>query len=78
MWQIFAIYKVEAESYYITTDFADADAYTKFLNEMKSRSIYDFGINLNKDDKILTLSTCYNDSGIRLVVQAKLVKMQTR
>lgn len=78
MWQIFAIYKVEAESYYITTDFADADAYTKFLNEMKSRSIYDFGVDLNKDDKILTLSTCYNDSGIRLVVQAKLVKMQTR
>ncbi len=78
MWQIFAIYKVEAESYYITTDFADDEAFTKFLKEMKSRSIYDFGINLNKDDKILTLSTCYNDNGIRLVVQAKLVKIQAR
>ena len=27
-----------------------------------------------KDDKILTLSTCYNDYGMRLVVQAKLIK----
>ena len=45
---------------------------------MKKRSIYDFGIDLNKDDKILTLSTCYNDNGIRLVVQAKLVKIQER
>ena len=45
---------------------------------MLSRSIYDFGVDVNKDDKLLTLSTCYNDNGIRLVVQAKLVKIQER
>lgn len=78
MWQIFAIYKIKAESYYITTDFSSEQSFEEFIQTMKSRSIYDFGIDLNKDDKLLTLSTCYNDNGVRLVVQAKLVKIQER
>lgn len=78
MWQIFSIYTIEAESYYITTDFSDNKSYVKFLETMKNRSIYDFKVNLTSNDKILTLSTCYNDNGIRLVVQAKLVKIQER
>lgn len=78
MWQIFSIYKIEAESYYITTDFASDQSFETFIKKMKDRSIYNFGIDVTKDDKILTLSTCYNDNGIRLVVQAKLVKIQER
>mgnify|MGYP002621213014 CR=1 FL=1 len=78
MWQIFSIYKVEAESYYITTDFYSDESYQKFIDTMKSRSIYDFGVDVTTKDKLLTLSTCYNDKGIRLVVQAKLVKIQER
>ena len=45
---------------------------------MEERSIYDFGVDLTKEDRLLTLSTCYNDNGIRLVVQAKLVKIAER
>ena len=78
MWQIISIYKIQAESYYITTDFGSDESFEKFAKTMLDRSIYDFGIEVNKDDKLLTLSTCYNDNGIRLVVQAKLVKIQER
>ena len=78
MWQIFSVYTIPAESYYITTDFETNDEYATFLGEMLKRSIYNFNVNLSTDDKILTLSTCYNDNGIRLVVQAKLVKLQER
>lgn len=78
MWQIFAVYKIEAESYYITTDFSNDESFDNFVNIMKDRSIYDFGINVSSKDKLLTLSTCYNDYGTRLVVQAKLVKIQER
>ena len=78
MWQIFSIYTIPAESYYITTDFESNSEYAAFLGEMLKRSIYNFNVNLSTDDKILTLSTCYNDNGIRLVVQAKLVKLQER
>lgn len=78
MWQIISIYKIQAESYYITTDFSSDESFMTFANTMLSRSIYDFGVDITEDDKLLTLSTCYNDNGIRLVVQAKLVKIQER
>lgn len=78
MWQIFAVYKFKAESYYITTEFSSDESYEKFLNTMKSRSIHNFNVPLTKDDKLLTLSTCYNDMGVRLVVQAKLIKIRER
>ena len=78
MWQIISIYKIQAESYYITTDFSSDDSFLKFATNMRERSIYDFGVDVTKDDKLLTLSTCYNDNGIRLVIQAKLVKVQER
>ena len=78
MWQIISIYKIQAESYYITTDFSSDASFSKFAENMRGRSIYDFGVDVTKDDKLLTLSTCYNDNGIRLVVQAKLVKVQER
>lgn len=78
MWQIFSIYTTEAETYYLTHDFGSDESFKEYLKEMQKRSIYDFKVNLNNDDKILTLSTCYNDNGIRLVIQAKLVKIEER
>lgn len=78
MWQIFSIYTIEAESYYITTDFTNTESFMNFAKIIKERSIYDFGIDIKENDKLLTLSTCYNDSGMRTVVHAKLVKIQNK
>ena len=73
LWQIFSVYKIKTESYYITTDFYSDNDYVSFLNTIKDRSIYDFKTNLTSDDRILTLSTCYSDTE-RTVVHAKLIK----
>ena len=73
LWQIFSVYKIPEESYYITTNFSSNKEYTKFLNTIKQRSIHNFNTNLDANDKILTLSTCYSDTE-RTVVHAKLIK----
>jgi len=73
LWQIFSVYKIEEESYYITTNFSSDLEYQKFLDTIKTRSIHNFNTNLGVNDKILTLSTCYSDN-IRTVVHAKLIK----
>ena len=73
-WQIFSIYVIETTNDYIQTEFENDEEYQNFLNTMKSRSIYDFGQNLSVNDKILTLSTCYDTSNKRLVIQAKLLQ----
>lgn len=77
LWQIFSVYKIEEETYYITTNFDDNDSYLKFLNTLKDRSKFNFNTNLNSDDIILTLSTCYSETE-RTVVHAKKIKKTVR
>ena len=43
------------------------------FNIVKDRSIYNFNIDLNEDDKILTLSTCADEYN-KYVVHAVLIK----
>ena len=77
LWQIFSVYKIKTETYYITTDFISDSEYLEFLNTIKGRSIYDFNANVSVSDKILTLSTCYSDTE-RTVVHARLIKRSSR
>ena len=73
-YQTFSVYSIEAEDYYINTDFKDVEEYNFFLNEIKSRSDYDFGVELTSDDQILTLSSCIGYGESRVVLHAKLIK----
>ena len=68
-YQIFSIYRIEATSDYLDVDFVSDDSFLSFANFLKSRSIHDFGVNLKKEDKIITLSTC-SDNNMRLVIHA--------
>ena len=77
MWQIFSVYKIPEETYYITTNFNSDNDYQKFLNTIKERSIHNFNTSLTTEDKILTLSTCYSDTE-RTVVHAKLIKRSSK
>lgn len=72
-WQIFSIYKIHNTNDYLTTSFSSKAAYKKFLNVIKNRSIKDFNVDVTKEDKILTISTCV-DNNKRLVIHAKLIK----
>lgn len=78
LWQIVSIYTIPSESYYLTHTFLDDDSYQKFIDTMLSRSIYNFNVKVNTNDKILTLSTCLDTNGNRIVIQAKLIKSQNR
>ena len=77
LWQIFSIYIIDTESYYITTGFSNDEDYQKFLDTMVSRSKYDFNTELTTSDRIITLSTCYDDNR-KTVVHAKLLKRELR
>ncbi|MBQ6841245.1 MAG: class B sortase [Bacilli bacterium] len=75
LYQIFSIYTIESEAYYITTNFYSIADKQKWIDTMKSRNTaQSINVDVTTEDKILTLSTCYNDEGIRIVVQAKLIK----
>lgn len=73
LWQVFSVYKIPTTNDYIRTIFYDDDDYALFLNKLISRSIYDFNTTISNSDKILTLSTCY-DNDNKVVIHAKLIK----
>ena len=74
VYEVFSVYTIDPEVYYLQNNFGDKEGYLTFLNTLKSRSIYDFKVDLWKNDKIITLSTCTSDNRNRNVVHAKLIK----
>jgi len=72
VFEIFSIYKIELESYYMKTYFETADDFNTFIDVIKERSLYDFDINISSYDKLLTLSYYYKDNK-RIIVHAKLI-----
>ena len=78
MWQVFSVYTIPKESYYITPSFNTVDSYSEFLNTIKGRSEVEFSAEVNTNDKILTLSTCKDNFGNRVVMHAKLIKKELR
>jgi len=73
-WKVFSIYKIEKTTDYLKVNFSNDEIFLEFANMLKDRSVYDFGINLSSDDKILTLSTCSSNRNLRLVIHAVLEK----
>ena len=78
LWQVFSVYTIEAESYYITTKFPSNEYFKEFVTTLKNRSKIEFSAIPNENDKILTLSTCKDSKGNRVVMHAKLIKVETK
>ncbi len=76
LWQIFSIYHTKTDPYYITVNFTDEE-FNNYINKVLNKSIYNFDANVNTNDIILTLSTCYGDNE-KLILHAKLIKKEIK
>ena len=74
IYEVFSVYQIEAEDYYMTTDFKNNEEFLKFANTLKSRSKYNFDVDIKENDSILTLSTCANNNKYRVVLHSVRVK----
>lgn len=75
LWQVFSVYKIQTTTDYLTTTFENKSDYQASLNKLINRSFKSFNTTINDNDKILTLSTCYNNSE-KVVMHAKLIKIR--
>ena len=73
-YRVFSVYTIEEEDYYITKEFKNDEEFGKFVKTLQSRSVKDFGVEVDAQDTILTLSTCANDNNHRLVLHAVKVE----
>lgn len=78
VWKIFSIYTIKPEVYYLRTYFESEEEHKTFIDNLTDRSIYDFQEDVSVNDKILTLSTCTDDGTKRVVIHAKMVKVEYR
>ena len=77
LWQVFSVYHIKTENYYITTDFKNDEEFQKFINTISSRSKLKFDATVDVNDTILTLSTCYKTDE-KVVLHDKLIKKEVR
>lgn len=81
VYKTFNIYKVkiDKDASYIRTSFMSGEEFVDFCYEMKSHSAVQVDdIDFNKNDRIITLSTCTNshNANERYCMQAKLIEIQ--
>ena len=77
LWQVISVYSIPTELYYLTSSFGTKESKQEFINTIISRSKFNFNPIVNTEDKLLTLSTCLNNSE-KVVLHAKLIKKQAR
>jgi len=77
-WEIFSFYRAHTDFYYIQVIFKDEEDFYSLASQMKDLSIYETGVGITRDDRILTLSTCTNETDdTRFVLNAKLIENPT-
>jgi len=75
-YQVFSTYFIEPEDYYINTIFNSDNEYNQFIDTIKSRTNYDYGVEVGSGDKVLTLSSCIGTGKKRVVLHAKLIGIE--
>ena len=71
-YKVFSVYQIEPEDYYLNTEFTD-NSFEEFIDNLKTRSKFNFNTEISSLDSILTLSTCSFSGTMRVVLHAKKV-----
>ena len=74
-YQVFSTYSIKVEDYYINTQFKNNNEFDKFVKTLKKRSVYNYDVEVNGEDSILTLSTCTGGGKSRMVLHAKRIDL---
>lgn len=77
LWQVFSIYKIPNTSDYLKVSFTTNEEFLSFTTMLLNRSVYNFNTTISPNDKIITLSTCYDDF-TKSVIHAKLIKKEEK
>lgn len=78
VWQVFSVYVTEYTTDYLQVSFDSDDEFYEFASMLLDRSYYDFDTTISGSDQIITLSTCYDSDGQRVVLHAKLIKSEVK
>lgn len=78
VWQVFSVYVVDYTTDYLKVNFDNDDDFKEFADMLLDRSIHDFDTSISASDNIITLSSCYSADNERVVLHAKLIKVDKK
>lgn len=64
-YEIFSVYVETSDFSYMNINFESDDEYLSHIEKLKSKSMYDTGVELSEDDEILILQTCSEHADYR-------------
>ena len=71
-WQVFSIYKIPETTDYLTVEFKNNNELLWLVSKLKGRSVYNFEVPFEANDKMLTFSIKYNNEYI-VAIHGKLL-----
>lgn len=74
IYQVFSAYQCTPDAPVYYYGFGETAEYEEYLDQLMEYSIFNAGISVTKEDSIVTLSTCANDTEYRFVVHAKRIQ----
>lgn len=77
-YKVFSAYQIEVETYYTKTGFENNSSHLEWLNTLKSRSVKNFGVTLDENSKVITLSTCASNSNYRVALHGVLTNVTSK
>lgn len=75
-YKVFSCYKTAPESYGIKSNIVDADEFYQYSKDMLDRSEIVYNVTFEKEDKVITLSTCDATGKNRILVHAVYVNSE--
>ena len=72
-YKVFSIYQVPVEGLSLELSFANNNDFSNYLKTLQNKSIYNFNVNLDGTQSILTLYTCGNNNAYRIILHASLI-----
>lgn len=72
IYEVFSVYQIKSQGYYRKMEFKEGE-FQEYIDTVKSRSIYNFNVNVSSFDSILTLSTCATNNKYIVVLHAKKI-----
>jgi len=75
-YRIFSVFETPMESYVFETYLENNEGFGTWVEYMKASSALNIDTTVDRNDKVITLSTCTSDHVHRVIVAAKMVAMQ--
>lgn len=74
VYEIFSVQNAEGGDWRYTVSFASDEDYVEWLNDMKTASLFETGVDVSSESEVVVLSTCVGGNNNRRIIVAAILR----